>query len=837
MEQFPHPECSRIHERRTRKMRSGYEKKLKAEHQDYESLVKEKQEVDAEILSLRADLERKERQLELAAARKKTVSDERILQGIDVISQHVTNTMSRKKRKKILHRLADPQVLIEKKLMAAMAKKFGLTGKAAKNTNTDIQRDMKKKELADFIIAFVEDAEFTWLCPGKKEKVTLFAKDEADGVKKVVQKRVLLMDAKEIHASYRNRAPAKYQCQYDHFSRVLRKCKWIIPLRQHTVECCLCKTHQNYALLLKSIHSFAPFVPMNPDSLFKEYTKSALEKELRDTTGSLNQGYTYNDLPNEISFKRWQLTPVLLCKKKVNDTVWVNKLRPADCTLSKSDFIEELIKDFDTTKNHSDRAKHQHRQVRQQREQLGDYDCTIQMDFAQNWLIGFGEGGEIQSVFFNKDGITVHPVVLHVKVDGKIVSKCLCYVSDDRKHDAGTISYIMKRVCDYIKDNYPHIKIVHYWTDSPSSQYRNISIYSLVCRHHELFLLDATWNYFETNHGKGPCDGVGAAAKRKADYKVKKGNDIYSAQLFVEHCNDSGTVEYDCMSMKNTFAARGRLPFIVSPKSVRGSMTVHSVAVTARSEKICTRATSCFDECCWDRENRSPRLDSDCASTPVRSQWTEFLLYDYEIMLRLGELETEKLEAAEHAQREAEQQKAAKDTRRARAQAIKRGEIPEETIPEETEEPAATEEVQAEAEQVNARYVEDTSDVHHDCVRQELFERGSYVAAVWGNSWFIAEVTSERLARGYYNLNFMRPGFRSGASWNKNIKLSWPKLSDEEEISEADIICPVASPYSISNSRSRNLVLSHEEFQSVQALYEVRLDGRPQLPQRKNRAR
>ena len=137
-EQFPHPECSLIHERRSRRMRSGYDKKLKEQLEQYESLQTEKQEVDAEIASLRADLCRNERQLELAAARKKTVSDERILQAVDVISQHVNNTMSRKKRKKILHALADPQVLIEKKLMAAMAKKFGLTGKAAKNTNKDI---------------------------------------------------------------------------------------------------------------------------------------------------------------------------------------------------------------------------------------------------------------------------------------------------------------------------------------------------------------------------------------------------------------------------------------------------------------------------------------------------------------------------------------------------------------------------------------------------------------------------------------------------------------------------------------------------------------------------
>ena len=133
---------------------------------------------------------------------------------------------------------------------------------------------------------------------------------------------------------------------------------------------------------------------------------------------------------------------------------------------------------------------------------------------------------------------------------------------------------------------------------------------------------------------------MGAAAKRKADYKVKKGYDIYTAELFVTHCNDGeGVVDYVHIPLSDSFASRSWLPFLVSPNTVEGSMTVHSVAVTAPSERIAVRTTSCFDTCCWDSAELKPKLGGVCHSTGLKAQWVEFELFDYDIMLELDELE------------------------------------------------------------------------------------------------------------------------------------------------------------------------------------------------------
>ena len=49
-----------------------------------------------------------------------------------------------------------------------------------------------------------------------------------------------------------------------------------------------------------------------------------------------------------------------------------------------------------------------------------------------------------------------------------------------------------------------------YDTGSPTSQYRNKQIFSILANHDRLFPdVKAFWLYFEAGHGKNPCDGVG----------------------------------------------------------------------------------------------------------------------------------------------------------------------------------------------------------------------------------------------------------------------------------------------------------------------------------------
>jgi hypothetical protein len=48
-------------------------------------------------------------------------------------------------------------------------------------------------------------------------------------------------------------------------------------------------------------------------------------------------------------------------------------------------------------------------------------------------------------------------------------------------------------------------------------------MFHVVSMHMADFGAEATWDYLEAGHGKGPCDGLGSSVKRSADMAVKQG--------------------------------------------------------------------------------------------------------------------------------------------------------------------------------------------------------------------------------------------------------------------------------------------------------------------------
>ena len=65
-----------------------------------------------------------------------------------------------------------------------------------------------------------------------------------------------------------------------------------------------------------------------------------------------------------------------------------------------------------------------------------------------------------------------------------MLHKSMAIVSDEPSHNALTIFAILQKTMPYVKSNVEDLDQVHYWTDSPTSQYRNKTICSIV-RHHE----------------------------------------------------------------------------------------------------------------------------------------------------------------------------------------------------------------------------------------------------------------------------------------------------------------------------------------------------------------
>ena len=236
------------------------------------------------------------------------------------------------------------------------------------------------------------------------------------------------------------------------------------------------------------------------------------------------------------------------------------------------------------------------------KESLKSSEVTLQVDFAENYVCHYAE--EISSAYYSKKQVTNHPAVIHYNTDPEseqgnqsIKHKSVVCLSDEIAHTAPTEFAFMKRLTCCIKEFLGNIEQIHYISNSPTSQYRNCHIFKILSLHKEMFGIGATWQYFESGHGKGPCDSVGGVVKRNADLAVRKGQLIQTAKDFYNFGIESNTnVSYILVDKTEKEAAANMLK-VLGTLSVPGTMKIHRAL--AAETCLYVRETSCFKKCCW----------------------------------------------------------------------------------------------------------------------------------------------------------------------------------------------------------------------------------------------
>lgn len=145
---------------------------------------------------------------------------------------------------------------------------------------------------------------------------------------------------------------------------------------------------------------------------------------------------------------------------------------------------------------------------------LTEGQVTVQVDFAENYA--FLVQNAAPGFHWNNDQATIYNVVINYKNENKILHKNLIIVSDCLKHDAVSVYTFTKIIICFLKEQFPELKKIDYISDGAPQQYKNFKNVINLCYHKEDFNIDATWHFYPTAHGKGPCDGLGATAKRAA---------------------------------------------------------------------------------------------------------------------------------------------------------------------------------------------------------------------------------------------------------------------------------------------------------------------------------
>lgn len=272
------------------------------------------------------------------------------------------------------------------------------------------------------------------------------------------------------------------------------------------------------------------------------------------------------------------------------------RMRVVKVNMTTDEFIPYITKEYDLFIQHTERISAQYTALNDLKTNLPQGHAIVQMDFAENFQCQTMD--EIQSAYWNATSITLHPVVAYYKDGENLIHKNIVFVSDLNHHNSTAVVAILRNLIPMLQDAFFGLRYIHYWTDSPSSQYRNRYIFNHIYNHFSLYGIFADWNYFEVGHGKGPCDGIGGTCKRAASEAVKQDKvSIQDARDFFNWATkNEKAISYMFYSDEEYNSAANYLANTIS-KAVPGTMSLHAVRTDGYG-KMYVRQTSCYCVVC-----------------------------------------------------------------------------------------------------------------------------------------------------------------------------------------------------------------------------------------------
>ncbi|MES9883292.1 MAG: hypothetical protein ABW185_20700 [Sedimenticola sp.] len=607
--------------------------------------------------------------------------------------------------------------------------------------------------LREKVVTFLERDDNSATLPGKKDAIKV-GKDKH-------QKRVMNDYMYNVYQKFLSENP-EVKMSLSVFNRC--RPRYISLVTFSSRRTCLCQRHQNMALKVKAMKSARITTMTNPDSLVKQHTDDEILTRIQES-----------DKAN-IEYTEWKRVDVEH-KGKVTKRMQIVKSET-----TKEHFSEIMQNDLKEFRHHNERVKCQYEAVKQLKENLPQNHAICQMDFAENYSCG--QADEVQSAYFDKSSVTLHPAVIYRKdINGNLSHKSTVYVSDTESHSAGTVYAFMKRIVPDIKSDLPNVDTIHYITDSPTSQYRNKHIMTIIGQHDKLFDgVKASWTYFEAGHGKGPCDGVGGCAKRLADSAVKRECTVIQTAEDFYNWGDSlenSKVKYMYVPKSKCVEAQDEVT-TMNAKPIKGTMHVHGVVPLANN-RIAVRDTSCFCRDCfgdgvfrakcpgWNIHDLNPK------STNIVSSGVE----------SIPDLNTETVSTPEEMDISSTiYNKLKSQIEKKRQSKLAKSEI----SPETNRHVVASTSVEVDINE-STKITPDENAYEQKVNHSVVLPNETFVAAVYDGKWYVGEILDYDPDDNEYNVSFMTEG-----SNKRCLSFKWPEKPDRIWIPESAILCSVSEP-------------------------------------------
>ena len=397
-----------------------------------------------------------------------------------------------------------------------------------------------------------------------------------------IQKRICNDYIKRLHLRYNVENP-HLTCSLSTFYKF--RPAQVLTSKYLSKDTTCCQKHQNFQLLIKALEKILPDVrcATSPDAFIEHYDTEEKINELLNT---------FDEEAHEgmVVYEQWGRQ-----KQADNKT----KTRIIRVEEEPADFLRHFYDRYIMFVQHNNAANNQYYEQRRCKDNLKPGECMVQMDFIQNYACLVADG--VQSSFFDQTQVTIHATVVYYRTEegGDLQHKSFVHISPLNKHNSAMVYTIITKLwTEDFKEMKEKLGIhtVHYYTDSPFSQYRNKWMFHLISKHEEFFGMKATWDYFECGHGKGPCDGVGGTIKRLADQAQKQGAKIQDAKDFMKWAIESKSLNFTCsyISPEDFQPFHEEYEFLkTSLGSLNGTKKLHAVRATKEEGIVEWRELSC----------------------------------------------------------------------------------------------------------------------------------------------------------------------------------------------------------------------------------------------------
>lgn len=380
---------------------------------------------------------------------------------------------------------------------------------------------------------------------------------------------------------------------------------------------------------------------------------------------------------------------------------------------------------------------------------------------------------EVQTAYWNQTAVTLHPVVMYYRKDETLKHKSLVIISDETNHSASTVCAFLDVIVPRIKELDTQVKNIHYWTDSPSSQYRNRFVFETIAKHQTIYGMKAIWNYFEAGHGKGPCDGLGGTTKRLADEAVRQGKvEIQDAKDFYEWASKSNMKEVDFVFVGKDICEKKKTEINNNEpiKPVKDTMKLHAV-VGISENAILIRVTSCYCELCMAGMYCNTWVSITLQRKAKRPRGTAML----ETVENIPVADKETVERGP--ERQERHEESLDDV------------MNPENISDLTSIP------------MPAAVTPESSAIS--------FAVGSFVACAYSGHWYIGQITDIDEEDKELEVNFMER--------SKNL-YRWPNRKDQIWVPYSDVLCEISKPIP-SGKSARNFILDKFDRSKIESKF------------------